>query len=301
MSSIPLQLVTGFLGSGKTTFLKNYLQKFADAKRIGIIQNEYSAVNIDSRELQENNPDYQILEINNGSVFCVCLLGSFVDSLAAFIDQIQPDELIIEASGMSDPLSIGQILQSPKLRAKVYLDRVWTLVDAVNFSKITKLQTRVNHQIRIADTIIINKIDLADNKKDELIHLIKNINSFADILVTSFAKIDWVSKPAKIKFLNPAEKAENGRPDLQSQVVRSTKLISRENLDLFIRDIQGCCIRSKGYINLNSGNRIFMQITFGQFTVYPTESMAAPSEFVVIGDIPEGHSIQKVFEFYCAK
>ncbi len=149
MSAIPLQLVTGFLGSGKTTFLKNYMNEFSGSRRIGIIQNEFSELNVDRIELEQNNPGFEILEVNNGSVFCVCLLGSFVDSLSEFIDQVHPDELIMEASGMSDPLSIGQILQSPKLKQKVYLDRVWCLVDAVNFKRISSIQTRINHQIRI--------------------------------------------------------------------------------------------------------------------------------------------------------
>ncbi|MDP2890628.1 MAG: GTP-binding protein, partial [Bacteroidota bacterium] len=185
MTSIPLQLVTGFLGSGKTTFLKNYLEEFSGNKKIGIIQNEFSEVNIDSHELRKGNADFQILEVNNGSVFCVCLLGSFIGSLAAFIDQYQPDELILEASGMSDPLSIGQILQSPLLKHKVYLDHVWCLVDALNFEKISSLQTRVNHQIRIADTIIANKTDLTENKNDAIIHRIKYMNPFATVITTT--------------------------------------------------------------------------------------------------------------------
>ena len=86
MPAIPMQLVTGFLGSGKTTFLKNYLDEFSGSRKIGIIQNEFSEVNIDTLEIQQNKPGFEILEVNNGSVFCVCLLGSFVDSLAAFID-----------------------------------------------------------------------------------------------------------------------------------------------------------------------------------------------------------------------
>jgi len=300
MATIPMQLVTGFLGSGKTTFLKNYLDEFSGSRKIGIIQNEFSEVNIDSLELQQNKSGFEILEVNNGSVFCVCLLGSFVDSLAAFIDQIQPDELILEASGMSDPLSIGQILQSPKLKHKVFLDRVWCLVDAVNFRKITGLQTRVNHQIRIADTILINKIDLLENKDDELVQLIKKLNSFADIQSTSFARVSFESKRPMMKFLPPGEKAENGRPDLQSQVIKSTRLITPGKLDEFLQIIQEGTIRIKGYINLTSGAKVFLQGSFGEYTLQELEKFAAPTEFVVIGNFPEEQSHQKLFDKSCA-
>lgn len=299
MSAIPLQLVTGFLGSGKTTFLKNYLDEFSGQRKIGIIQNEFSEVNVDSFELQQKNTDFRILEVNNGSVFCVCLLGSFIGSLAAFIDQHQPDELILEASGMSDPLSVGQIFQSPLLKNKVYLDHVWCLADALNFEKISTLQTRVAHQIRIADTIVVNKSDLAEDKIDAVIQRIRNLNPFATILATSFARIDFNGKKPVMKFFPTGEKAENGRPDIESLVFKSNRPISPEKLDEFLKLIHAECIRSKGYINLTSGAKVFLQGSFEQFTIQEVESFAAPTEFVVIGSFAKEQTYQKLFENLC--
>jgi len=300
MASIPLQLVTGFLGSGKTTFLKNYLDEFSGQRKIGIIQNEFSEVNVDSFELQQKNAGFRILEVNNGSVFCVCLLGSFIGSLAAFIDKYQPDELILEASGMSDPLSVGQIFQSPLLKNKVYLDHVWCLADALNFEKISTLQTRVIHQIRIADTIVINKSDLVEDKIDAVIHRIKYLNPFATILATSFARIDFNGKKPVMKFFPSGEKAENGRPDIESLVFKSNRPISLEKLDEFLKLIHPECIRSKGYINLTSGVKVFLQGSFDLFTIQEVESFAAPTEFVVIGSFTEEQTYQKLFENLCA-
>ncbi len=300
MSAIPMQLVTGFLGSGKTTFLKNYLNEFSGKRKIGIIQNEFSDVNIDCHELRQENSDFQILEVNNGSVFCVCLLGSFIGSLAAFIDRHQPDELILEASGMSDPLSIGQILQSPLLKHKVYLDHVWCLVDALNFEKISGLQTRVNHQVRIADTIIVNKSDLAENKIDTIIHRIKYLNPFATVVATTFARINFTEKKSVLKFFPSGEKAENTRPDILSMVIKSNRLISPEKLDEFLKIVHSGCIRSKGYINLTSEVKVYLQGTFDRFTLQEVEQFAAPSEFIVIGNFSQEQSFQKLFEHLCA-
>jgi len=300
MSAIPLQLVTGFLGSGKTTFLKNYLDEFSGQRKIGIIQNEFSEVNVDSFELQQKSADFQILEVNNGSVFCVCLLGSFIGSLAAFIDQYLPDDLILEASGMSDPLSVGQIFQSPLLKNKVYLDHVWCLADALNFEKISTLQTCVNHQIRIADTIVVNKSDLAEDKIDAVIQRIKYLNPYATILATSFARIDFKGKKSVMKFFPTGEKPENGRPDIESLVFKSNRRISLEKLDEFLKLIHLECIRSKGYINLTSGEKVFLQGSFDQFTIQEVEPFAAPTEFVVIGSFTEEQTYQKLFENLCA-
>ncbi|MDO9614956.1 MAG: GTP-binding protein [Bacteroidota bacterium] len=300
MTSIPLQLVTGFLGSGKTTFLKNYLEEFSGSRKIGIIQNEFSEVNVDSHELRKGNADFQILEVNNGSVFCVCLLGSFIGSLSAFIDQYQPDELILEASGMSDPLSIGQILQSPLLKHKVYLDHVWCLVDAVNFEKISRLQIRVNHQIRIADTIIVNKTDLAVNNNDAVVQRIKYLNPFSTVITTTFARIDFTGRKSVMKVFPSGEKAENSRPDIESVVIKSNRTISPEKLDEFLKAVHSGCIRSKGYINLSSGLKVFLQGSFDRFTLEEVETFAAPTEFIVIGNFSGEHSHQKLFENLCA-
>lgn len=299
MPSVPLQLVTGFLGSGKTTFLKNYLEKFAGSRRIGIIQNEFSALNVDSTELKRENERYDILEVNNGSVFCVCLLGSFVGSLAAFIDQVQPDELIMEASGMSDPLSVGQIMQSPELKDKVFLDQVWCVVDAVNFGRMTRLNTRLNHQVRIADTVVINKMDLVNETEETIAQWVKKLNPFANIVSTSYAKVDFAPARPVLKFYPANENAENFRPDLQSQVVKSNRLISRQKLDEFLRLISPLCIRGKGYINLNSGEKTFMQLSFDQVTLQRTEPFSAPTEFVLMGNFPEKTSLQRIFDSFC--
>ena len=93
---IPFFLVTGFLGSGKTTFLKRILDNFALSKKIAIIQNEFAPANVDGKELKNLGKPFQILEINNGSVFCVCLLNDFVQSLEAFLEETKPEAIFLE-------------------------------------------------------------------------------------------------------------------------------------------------------------------------------------------------------------
>ena len=83
------------MGSGKTTFLKRIIKQYSSEKKIGIIQNEFAPANIDGAELKKSGKDFNLLEINNGSVFCVCLLGDFVKSLEKFVDEYKPDDIII--------------------------------------------------------------------------------------------------------------------------------------------------------------------------------------------------------------
>ena len=141
---IPFFLITGFLGSGKTTLLKNIVNQFADDKKLAIIQNEFAAANIDKKELRETNKSFKLLEINRGSAFCVCLLSSFTKSLRDFIDAHQPDAIFLEATGLSDPIAIAEILNDAKFD-DVYLSYVWCIADAMNFHKTGSMITRVQH------------------------------------------------------------------------------------------------------------------------------------------------------------
>ena len=98
------------MGSGKTTFLKRMLAAHQSEKKIAIIQNEFAPANIDGEDLKRDGKNFEILEINNGSVFCVCLLSNFISSLTEFIKAHKPDVIFLEASGLSDPIAIAQLL-----------------------------------------------------------------------------------------------------------------------------------------------------------------------------------------------
>lgn len=172
MQKIPFHIISGFLGSGKTTFLKRIIEQYAGEKKIGIIQNEFSPANIDGAELKQSDKDFKLLEINSGSVFCVCLLGDFVRSLEKFIDEHQPEIVIIEASGLSDTTSISEVISAGTLAEKIFLASNWCVVDAQNFAKVGLMKQRVSHQLRMADVVVINKCDLFEEKlnsiKDEI-------------------------------------------------------------------------------------------------------------------------------------
>ncbi len=136
---------------------------------------------------------FEVLEVNNGSVFCVCLLGSFMDSLAEFTDQYSPDLVIIEASGLSDPIAIAEILQHEKLVDRIYLSAVWCIVDGQNYHKVSKMNTRVQRQVMIADRIILNKSDLMEGNQDVLLTDLTELNPDAEITTSTYCQVplDW--------------------------------------------------------------------------------------------------------------
>ena len=99
MSKIKLYFLTGFLGAGKTTILRNLLENMEGTK-VGVIQNELGKISIDGTVLQNN--DIQMIELNRGSIFCSCLRLSFVDALTQMA-QKGLEYVFVESSGFGDP------------------------------------------------------------------------------------------------------------------------------------------------------------------------------------------------------
>ncbi len=187
---IPFYLVTGFLGSGKTTFLKEVLAGYSSGKRIAVIQNEFAPTGVDGIELKMTGTGFRLVEINNGSVFCVCLMATFVESVQNIIKEYRPEMIFLEASGLADPVNIIELLGREGLNGRVGLAHVITIVDAPNFERGRKTLPRFRHQIMIADTVLINKSDIYKGSKALLYDQIRSMNPFAGIIETAYCKTD---------------------------------------------------------------------------------------------------------------
>jgi len=303
MMKIPFYLVTGFLGSGKTTLLKRYLESYSETRKIAIIQNEFAEVNVDSQELKKTGKAFEILEMNNGSVFCVCLLGDFVRSLNEFIHEHHPDLLILEASGLSDPISISQILSAPALRNLVWLAHTYTVVDALNFDKTLQRVGRNLQQIRVADTLILNKCDLIHDSIPEIEQKLRSINPFADIIKTSYCDIAFNEKfrfrpPSYSCLMDYAAVESEGRPDIDSLVIKTTKRITRANLLQFTDEWSEKTYRIKGYIRTDSGG-LAVQSCFKQVEIIDIPNFNDPTQLVILGPTLNNRLIQKEFEDLC--
>lgn len=284
MQKIPFHIVSGFLGSGKTTFLKRIIEKYSKDSKIGIIQNEFAPANVDGVELKKTGDNFNLLEINNGSVFCVCLLGDFVRSLEKFINEKSPDILVIECSGLSDTTSIAEILSVGNLAEKIYLASNWCIVDAQNFSKVGLMKQRVTHQLRMADVVIINKTDLVGNRTEILIHEIKKINPFAEIKESTFCNIDFeLGKSTLNKFYVSNEKPLT-RPDVHSMVIKSGRKLTEETLRTFLKEWAEKAFRIKGFVNLKNGQTVAVQCTLGTIELFEVEQSFHPTVLVAISD-----------------
>ena len=277
-----LILISGFLGSGKTTLLRNLLHLHKD-KRIAVIQNEFAPSGVDGKELKIDNQDFKLVEINNGSVFCVCLLSNFIDNLSALVEQYKPEVIYLEASGISDPISICELLNHESISTKVKYAGAWCVVDALNFDKSATFVQRAKHQIRVADKIVLNKIDLVNEAHINKVEtVVKEINPFAEIERHSFCSIHSTT-------LNQSTPMPNGaledRPpeDIKTAVYRTTDIIPIESLKLFLMELCNISIRAKGFVRVASNEYRLFHLTYDNYDIVPLEGFTGNCEIIAFG------------------
>lgn len=184
---LPVTIITGFLGSGKTTLLNHILTNNQDLK-VAILVNEFGDIDIDSQLLisvEEN-----MLSLSNGCICCT-INDDLLDTVYQVLESDKKvDYLIVETTGVADPLPIILTFLSPELRDLIRLDSVLTLIDAENFTSEHFESDAALKQVIYGDIILLNKVDLVAEKKiKELEKDIYCIKKGANILHCEYGKV----------------------------------------------------------------------------------------------------------------
>ena len=162
---MPICLVTGFLGTGKTTLLKRIVETNRK-RRLAYLINEFSPTDVDGAILSEENPN--VISIPGGSIFCRCLVSEFIARLTEIAKANPPFEgVVIEASGMADPGVISEMLSETRLDRRFSLANVVTIVEPRSFLRLIHTLPNVTRQVRAARLLLLNKCDLFDDAELE--------------------------------------------------------------------------------------------------------------------------------------
>lgn len=191
---VPVTVLTGFLGAGKTTLVKRILSEF-HGRRIAVIENEFGPENIDNELLVQDNEE-EIIELNNGCICCT-VRGDLMRTLNHLRIQREQGELnfervIIETTGMANPGPVCQTFFMDDDIAEYYrLDAVVTVVDAKHGMATLDQQSESQKQIGFADRVLISKKDLVSEEEYEKLHQrIVLINPRATISAVHFGEAD---------------------------------------------------------------------------------------------------------------
>jgi G3E family GTPase len=262
-----LYLLTGFLGAGKTTFLKNFVSLFAD-KTVKVIVNEFGKEGIDGILLSQAHIETE--EIHDGSIFCTCRLDQFEEVLARQV-RLGPDIIIVEASGLSDPTNIRKILSQSVHFENVDFRGSICLVDAINFHKVYSTAVACKKQLSIADAVVINKTDLATPAQiDNVTDIVRKDRPDVPVFQTVYGRID----PSWINELSTPP-ADSGKPALHTADLTLRKYLItvkdtftpgtlKEFLELFLENTY----RIKGFARLG-GNVYYVDATGTTLQILP--------------------------------
>ncbi len=191
MEGIPVYLLTGFLGAGKTTALNHILRLPEIAsKKIALIINEFGKLGVDGKLIEAG--DYAKYEINKGSLFCICTKTDFLKALKELADEVKPELVIIEATGIAETLDIEGFIREPHLHGVFEVKANICLVDAENYTKTAPYLKAVNSQVQWADGIIINKADMVDTDElEKLKRILAGINPRAKMVSCEYGGVGF--------------------------------------------------------------------------------------------------------------
>ena len=183
-----IDIVSGFLGAGKTTFIQRLLDEALKTEKVVLIENEFGEIGIDGGFLKDAG--IEIREMNQGCI-CCSLVGNFEKSLQEVVETYKPDRIIIEPSGVGKLSDIIGAVKAVSANLDVELDAAVTIVDAQKAKLYSKnFGEFFNNQILYAGTVVLSRTDIAaEEKVDTAVKIVKEINPKAQVVTTPEAQL----------------------------------------------------------------------------------------------------------------
>jgi G3E family GTPase len=280
---IPLILVTGFLGSGKTSLLRHLAAK-ARKKRIAFVVNEFAHEDIDARLLARETPDVE--QLPGGSLFCTCLVHEFIGLLdlipRKYGDSL--DAVVVEASGVANPEVTAKLLRDARLDSVYDLRLIVSVVDPGSFPVLLQTLPNIRAQVAASDLVILNKIDLHPPQTVRDVEaLVKEIRDVRVVYtVHGVLEFDLLA----LAYPHPGQRGELAPCRDPHYVMHTISLdgpADLERIALVLEKLGAPLYRVKGHVATVSGVwRV--DYSAGRCTTAPAPDWDGPRQVVVIGD-----------------
>lgn len=183
---IPVTILSGFLGSGKTTLL-NVLLRANHGRRLAVIVNEFGAVGIDGALVPQGE---RFVELDNG-----CLCCALNEDLVATLEELQHktdiDHILIETTGLADPLPVAWTCSRPGLSQAMRVDSIVTVVDALALPRALSDSREARMQVQRADILVLNKLDLVADGGRAADDAVRKLNTDAPLVRAEHGQVPW--------------------------------------------------------------------------------------------------------------
>ena len=186
---VKIDIISGFLGAGKTTLIKKLLKEAFEGEQVVLIENEFGEIGIDGGFLKDAG--IEIREMNSGCI-CCSLVGDFGTSLKEVVTKYDPDRILIEPSGVGKLSDVIKAVQGVQDEVDIKLNSYTTVVDAKKCKMYMKnFGEFFDNQIQYAGAIIMSRTDIASEKKvQESLELLRSLNKDAAIITTPIENLD---------------------------------------------------------------------------------------------------------------
>lgn len=285
-----LIVVTGFLGSGKTNFLQNFIEfENQNSRFVGIIQNEIGKTGLDGKLLDY---DYNIEEIDEGCV-CCSLAGQLRAAIKKLFEKRVPDTIILETTGVANPFNL--LTEIDQLSDLIEFDSIISVIDAKSYHKLNSSYTVFKDQIRAADVILLNKIDLVEKEELEIVEsMLHTQNRCASIIKTIRCSINPLEVMNKANLSNSTNEISSEfneettvfRTHLEDNLSSIKKelfnKLNRKEFEKSLENIPKNILRVKGIIQFeNSTSQFVVQYVNGFYEISELENHKKRENFLI--------------------
>lgn len=278
--TVPVHIITGFLGAGKTTLMNRLLKKVPAGLRPAIIVNDFGKIVLDSELIDRGS--YTVSELASGCVCCT-LSGALSEALVKIVDEQAPDVILIETTGIAQPSQFPPLFR--RLSGHVHLANVVCVVDSVSFLRYEQFLTLLRMQVEQSNTIILNKV--ADTEEDTLVSLRQRIEYLrppdAYVIETNQCDADTavIYNERPVYFTeNPF--AINDEQGFHSWTVENETIYKFAALEECLEGLVGRVERAKGIVQTDIGTKCF-QLTLSGYYIEEWQGVDNKSKLIFIG------------------
>jgi G3E family GTPase len=252
---LPVILVTGFLGSGKTTFLRHLAGIHPDLRLVFLV-NEFAATGLDGETVERAGRNAH--SVVGGSLFCECKAAEFLRTMKETVlsahRESPLDAVIIETSGIDDPGAIGSLMQDHGLTEHFFISRFLTIGAPPRFPTLLKNLEVVSAQIKTSDAVILNKCDLSTPEQiQNAAESIHSLQPTAEVFRSSFCRVNpELFLPTKESLPSKPLATCEANP-FSTTTIPVQEKISLDLLQNWIQNLPEIVLRAKGIVQTDQG------------------------------------------------